>query len=215
MDYNRLYEYRFKNVDKQKKLITWKVLAEFLNKELNYPSSVIDPAAGECEFINAIAVKEKWAVDLNYDFITKHADNNIKVITGDSLDVKLPDDYFDAAFISNFLEHLNSQEEIHQLLLNIYCSLRKGGRIAVMGPNFKYCQKEYFDFADHKMILTHLSLEEHLYCSGFNILKTIPRFLPVSFRSRLPVNKFIVNTYVSLPVVWKFFGQQFLIIAEK
>lgn len=44
MDYNRIYKYRFKDVDKQKKLITWQVIADFLYKELNYPALIIDPA---------------------------------------------------------------------------------------------------------------------------------------------------------------------------
>lgn len=215
MDHNRIYEYRFKDVDKQKKNITWQAIAEFLLRELNYPASIIDPAAGECEFINAIRVKEKWAVDLNPQFITKYADKTVHVKTGDALEIELPANYFDAAFMSNFLEHLNSQEEINQLLLNIHHALKKGGRVAIMGPNFKYCYKEYFDFADHKIILTHLSLEELLYAAGFSIKKTIPRFLPISFRGRLPVNRFIVNTYLSFPILWKIFGKQFLIIAEK
>ena len=97
----------------------------------------------------------------------------------------------------------------------MYNSLREGGRIAVMGPNFKYCHKDYFDFADHKMILTHLSLQEHIYSAGFSIIKVIPQFLPVSFRGKLPINKFIVRTYLSIPLLWKLFGKQFLIIAEK
>lgn len=215
MDYNRIYEYRFKDVDKHKKRVTWQVIARFLHKELNYPASIIDPAAGECEFINAIPVKERWAVDLNPDFITKYADKNVQIKTGNSLELDFPDNYFEAAFMSNFLEHLNSQEEIHHILVKMYDTLQKGGRIAVMGPNFKYCSKEYFDFADHKMILTHLSLEEYLYGAGFSIKKVVPRFLPISFRSRLPVNRFILRTYFSLPILWNLFGKQFLIIAEK
>ncbi len=215
MDYNRIYEYRFKNVDKNKKLMTWKIIADYLYKELNSPKTLIDPAAGECEFINAITVEEKWAVDLNVDFISKFANTNIQVKIGNSLDIELPSNYFDAVFISNFLEHLDSHEEVHSLLLNMYCTLRGGGRIAVMGPNFKYGAKEYFDFADHKTILTHLSMEEHLYSAGFKVLKVIPRFLPISFRGRLPINKFFVKTYFSLPILWKVVGKQFLIIAEK
>jgi len=214
MDYNRIYEYRFKDVDKKKKLITWQIIADFLYRQLNSPASIIDPAAGECEFINAIPVKEKWAVDLNVDFISRFANKDVQVRIGNALEVELPANYFDAAFMSNFLEHLNSHEEIHSLLARLYHALR-GGRIAVIGPNFKYCSKEYFDFADHKMILTHLSLEEHLYSAGFNIIKVIPQFLPISFRGRLPVNKFIVKTYFSLPFLWKIVGKQFLIIAEK
>jgi hypothetical protein len=215
MDYNRIYAYRFKDVDKQKKLITWQIIADFIYKQLNAPASIIDPAAGECEFINAIHVKEKWAVDLNSDFIAKFATKEIQVKIGNILEIELPDDYFEAAFMSNFLEHLNSHEEIHSLLLRIHSTLKKGGRIAIMGPNFKYCSKEYFDFADHKMIITHLSLEEYLYGAGFKIVKVVPRFLPVSFRGKLPVNKFIVKTYLSLPILWKIVGKQFLIVAEK
>ena len=215
MDFNRIYEYRFKDVDKHKKLITWSEISNFIFKELKQPQIIIDPAAGECEFINSIPSREKWAVDLNIDFISKYANDDVKVKIGDSLKLDLPSDYFDAVFISNFLEHLNSHEEIHLLLKNMFNTLHVGGRIAVMGPNFKYCQKEYFDFADHKMILTHSSLEEHLYGAGFNIIKVVPRFLPVSFRGRLPINKLTVRTYLTFPLLWKFFGKQFLLIAEK
>jgi hypothetical protein len=215
MDYNRIYEYRFKDVNKHKKLITWKEISNFIFKELNQPQIILDPAAGECEFINSVPCKEKWAVDLNNEFISKYADEGVNIKIGDSLKPDLPSDYFDAVFISNFLEHLNSHEEINLLLINMFNALQKGGRIAVMGPNFKYCQKEYFDFADHKMILTHLSLEEHIYNAGFKIIKVVPRFLPVSFRGRLPINKLIVQTYLAVPLLWKFFGRQFLVIAEK
>jgi hypothetical protein len=215
MDYNRIYEYRFKDVNKRKKLITWKEISKFIYKELKQPQIIVDPAAGECEFINSVPCKEKWAVDLNEEFISKYADKGVKIKIGDSLIPHLPADYFDAVFISNFLEHLNSHEEINLLLINMCNALHKGGRIAVMGPNFKYCQKEYFDFADHKMILTHLSLEEHIYNVGFKIIKVVPRFLPVSFRGRLPINKLIVQTYLAIPLLWKFFGRQFLVIAEK
>jgi SAM-dependent methyltransferase len=215
MNYNRIYEYRFKDVDKLKKQITWQEISNFIYKELKQPEIIIDPAAGECEFINSVPSKEKWAADLNKNVILKYAKNDVLIKIGDSLKMDLPSGYFAAVFISNFLEHLNSHEEIHILLKNMYNSLRKGGRIAVIGPNFKYCFKEYFDFADHKIILTHLSLEEHIYSAGFNIIKVIPRFLPVSFRGRLPINKLIVRTYLSTPFFWKLFGKQFLIIAEK
>jgi SAM-dependent methyltransferase len=215
MNYSRIYEYRFKDVDKHKKLITWKEISKFIYKELNQPEIIIDPAAGECEFINCIPCKEKWAIDLNYDFVSKFANTGVNMKIGDSLKLDLPAEYFDAVFLSNFLEHLNSQEEIHLLLLNMFKTLKPGGRIAIMGPNFKYCQNEYFDFADHKMILTHLSLEEHIYSAGFDVIKVVPRFLPVSFRGRFPINKLIVRTYLLMPLLWKFFGKQFLIIAEK
>ena len=215
MDHSRVYSYRFKNVDRQKKLLTWKIIAGFLYKELDRPASVIDPAAGDCEFINAFPATVKWAIDLDGASLEQHAGSGVHAVTGNSLETELPADFFDAAFISNFLEHLDSREDISLLLTRIHRSLRPGGRIAVMGPNFKYCAKEYFDFADHKIILTHKGLEEHLYGTGFSIIRVIPRFLPLSFRGRLPVNRLILNTYFAFPILWRFFGKQFLIIAEK
>ena len=55
-----------------------------------------------------------------------------------------------------------------------------------MGPNFRYCSHEYFDCADHTLIFTHVAIEEHLYAAGFEPERIVPRFLPYSFRGRLP-----------------------------
>ena len=146
-----------------------------------------------------------------------HAKKNIKKIIGNSLSVELPENYFDGVFISNFLEHLSSQEEIAALLTKAFNCLKKGGRIAIIGPNFKYATKEYFDFADHKIALSELSTAEHLYGAGFQVKEICPQFLPLSFRSNsyLPINTFTVQTYLKIPFVWIFFGKQFLLIGEK
>ena len=42
-----------------------------------------------------------------------------------------------------------------------------GGRIAIMGPNYRYCADEYWDCADHYVALTHVAIAEHLYAAGF------------------------------------------------
>ena len=129
----------------------------------------------------------------------------------------MPENYFDGVFISNFLEHLSSQEEVASLLERMYACLKPGGRIAVMGPNFKCAAKEYFDFADHNVVLSELGLAEHIYASGFTIKEIIGRFLPLSFRSNsfFPVNKFTVVAYLNMPFAWNFFGKQFLVTGEK
>lgn len=217
MNYDRIYEYRFKGVNPQKKQIVWKEISKFIYKKLNNPEKVMDPAAGLCEFINNIPSSEKWAVDLHEEFLNKHADNDVKKIIGDSLVIEFPKNYFDGVFISNFLEHLTSQKEVALLLTNIYGSLKTGGRIAIIGPNFKYTTKEYFDFADHTVILTEQGVAEHLYGAGFKIIKKYPKFLPLSFRnnSMLPISKFTVNAYLKMPFAWKVFGKQFLLIGEK
>jgi hypothetical protein len=88
-----------------------------------------------------------------------------------------------------------------------------GGRVAVLGPNFRYCAREYFDCADHTLALTHVSVEEHLYAAGFEIERVIPRFLPYSFRSRFPQSPALVRAYLNTPLAWRFLGKQFLVIA--
>jgi SAM-dependent methyltransferase len=218
MNFNRIYEYRFKDVDQQKKNIIWKEIAAWLWRDhLKSPASILDPAGGLCEFINQVPATEKWTIDIEEQFIKKHADPAVRVIVGNNLEVPLPPGHFDAVFISNFLEHLNSQEEVARLLEKLHVSMKKGGRIAIMGPNFKYGYKYYFDFADHTVILTELGLAEHLYGAGFEIVKIYPQFLPISFRSSgiLPVNRTTIRMYLKFPFFWRFFGHQFLVVAEK
>jgi hypothetical protein len=218
MNYNRIYEYRFQNINHSKKQVVWNELSTWLFKHcLNDPVKILDPAGGMCEFINAVPSKEKWAIDIEEDFINKYASKDVKIIIGSSLDVAIPQNYFNGIYISNFLEHLKSQEEVSNLLTKMFDSLAPKGRIAIMGPNFKYCYKEYFDFADHNVILSELGIAEHLYGAGFDIVDIIPKFFPLSFRSGgfLPVTPFIIKTYLSLPIAWRFLGKQFLVIGEK
>jgi SAM-dependent methyltransferase len=214
MNYERIYNYRFKGINRDKKLLTWKIIAEFIYNKLGKPNAVIDPAAGDCEFINQIPSTERWAVDMSP--LTKDmAQPNVKVVTGNNLEVDLPKNYFDGVYISNFLEHLHSQEEVAKFLERMFEIIKPGGKIAVMGPNFKYCAKNYFDFADHTVILSELGVAEHLYGAGFEINEIHPKFLPLSFRGGIPVNEFLVKMYFKMPFAWKIMGKQFLLIAQK
>jgi len=215
MNFDRIYEYRFRGIDEEKKKVTWEEIARFIYGRLSQPRTLLDPAAGKCELVNAIESAEKWAVDLNDYFIKRYAAPGVKVVVGDIFKVQLPQDYFDAVFISNFLEHLNSQEEVAALLEKMFHSLRPGGKIAVMGPNFRYTYRSYFDFADHTVILSELGLAEHLYGAGFEIESIHPRFLPLSFRGGIPVSRLLVRTYLSMPLAWRLMGKQFLVIATK
>lgn len=215
MNYNRIYSYRFAKVDMEKKNLVWDEVARFLyDTHLNQPEKMLDPAGGLCEFINHIPSKERWTVDLSEE-VKKYAAPDVKTIIGNNLEVELPLDYFDGIFISNFLEHLNTQFEVADFLERMFRSLKRKGRIIIMGPNFRYTYKDYFNFADHTVILTESGVEEHLYGAGFTILKTYPRFLPLTFRRGFPVNRFLIKTYLKMPFAWRFFGEQFLLVAEK
>jgi hypothetical protein len=84
-----------------------------------------------------------------------------------------------------------------------------------MGPNFRYSAREYFDFADHTVVLTARAVEEHLYAAGFEILAVHPRFLPYTFTGSLPSHPALVRTYLRLPLAWRILGKQFLVVAER
>lgn len=214
MNFQRLYEYRFRGVDQEDRRAVWSEIGPFVQRRLGNPQRVLDPAAGRCEFLNSISAEERWGVDL-VDYQESWADPGVKIVVGDVLDVDLPEDYFDAVWISNFLEHLADQEEVATFLERMFQRLRPGGRIAVMGPNFRFCAKEYFDCADHNVILTHIGVEEHLYAAGFNLESVEPRFLPYSFRGRLPATPALTRRYLGLPVAWRLIGKQFLVVGQK
>ena len=114
---------------------------------------MLDPAAGRCEFITAVPAAERWAVDaVEYD--EGVASDGLRLIVSEIMVADLPRAYFGGVFVSNFLEHLPSQEAVAAFLEKMFECLAPGGRIAVMGPNFRYTARQYFDFADHTVILT-------------------------------------------------------------
>ena len=75
--------------------------------------------------------------------------------------------------------------------------------------------RDYFDCADHTLALTHGAVEEHLYAAGFEIERVIPRFLPYSFRGKLPNPPWAVRAYLRTPMAWRVLGKQFLLIGVK
>jgi SAM-dependent methyltransferase len=142
-------------------------------------------------------------------------DENVKCIIGDALDVDLPGSYFTGVFVSNFLEHLAGMQEVHHFLRRMHLVLAPGGRIAVLGPNFRHLVRQYFDFADHVVPLTHLTVAEHLNAAGFTIEWSRPRFIPYSFTGRLPASPALTQMYLRMPVAWRVLGKQFLVLAHK
>jgi hypothetical protein len=84
-----------------------------------------------------------------------------------------------------------------------------------MGPNIRYLAAEYWDFYDHYLPLSHLSLEEGLIQAGYDVHQIIPRFLPYTTRSILPQHPMLIQLYLKLPIVWRILGKQFLLVARK
>ncbi|MGD0704532.1 MAG: class I SAM-dependent methyltransferase [Trebonia sp.] len=213
INYARLYEYRFRDVEQAGKLAVWREIARYVHARMGKPERVLDPAAGRGEFIRSVPAAERWGIDLVEQADLEAAD--VKMIISDIMEAELPADYFDGIWVSNFLEHLPDQDAVAALLGKLHAAMTVGGRIAIIGPNFKYCQREYFDCADHTVILTHLGVAEHLYAAGFELESVVPRFLPFSFRGLLPPSPRLTRAYLRTPALWPLLGKQFFLIARK
>ena len=213
LDLGKVYQFRFAGLRQDKKDATWAIVTRWIESRLDNPKSVLDPAAGRGEFIIASHAIERWACDLS-DQRTSWP-TGVTTRFGDIYKVDLPINYFDLIFVSNFLEHLATPDEIYQYLVQLRKSLKPGGMLAIMGPNFRYCAKEYYDFADHLLPLTHRTIEEHLAAAGLKHQSTVARFLPLSFRSQRFSFPWLVKLYLAVPIFWRMFGKQFFIVATR
>jgi SAM-dependent methyltransferase len=212
----RLYRSRFSPTDITRKQRVWAILCNrFFARFVNSNDRVLDIAAGYCEFINNIQCAEKYAYDANPD--TAHfAAPGVRFVPGDCRDMsRLPAMHFDVVFVSNFFEHLETKRDMDLVLQQIRERLRPGGRLLVLQPNIRYLGPRYWDFYDHHTPLTHLSLSEALVKNGFEIEHVIPKFLPYTFKSRLPTAEWMVRLYLRSPLAQGLLGKQMFVVAVR
>lgn len=214
MNYQRLYEYRFRDVDQDARTAVWREIATFVHEQIGSPQRVLDPAAGRGEFINQVPARERWAVD-QVAYAEGTYDAGVTSVVSDIFEADLPAGHFDGVWVSNFLEHLLTQEAVATFLEKMHATMAPGGRIAIIGPNFRYCPKEYFDMADHTLIFTHRAIAEHLYAAGFEPERIEARFLPYSFTGKLPPSPTLTRRYLRTPAAWRALGKQFLVIGRR
>lgn len=194
----------------------WKVLIDhYFQKRIGEDQVVLDLGSGWGEFINNIQAKKKFAMDLNPDG-GKRVDDDVVFLEQDcSMEWEIPDNALDVVFTSNFFEHLPTKASLLDTLRQAHRCLRAGGRIICMGPNIRYLGGAYWDFFDHYLELSHLSLEEGLKLAGFEIKSSIPRFLPYTMADGKRPPLFALKLYVQFPLFWRLFGKQFLLTATK
>ena len=210
----KMYQLRLSS-DHKYRIALWKLLCDdFFQKFVPVDSIIMEIAAGHCEFINAIRARKKLAIDLNPD-VSMYAGSNVTVIQTCSSDLSMiEDNSIDRVFVSNFFEHI-SREEITKTLSEIYRTLRSDGQVLILQPNFRFCMKDYYMFFDHITPIDDRALCEVLALKGFKINLCMDRFLPYTTKSKLPKSLFLVKTYLKMPLLFKIFGQQAFIIAQK
>lgn len=211
----KLYAQRFADMQEYRNNVWQIICSEFLHQFVPADSTVLDLGAGWGEFINNVVASEKIAMDLN-PATEKHLSAGVTFLHQDcATPWQIESGSIDIVFTSNFIEHLFDKSSVESALSEAYRCLKKGGKIICMGPNIKYTLSNYWDFWDHRIPITDQSCSELLEMQGFSIERAIPRFLPYSMSTGNSPPLFMVKLYLWLPMLWRLFGKQFLIVGQK
>jgi len=210
-----VYEQRFDQVDQLAKEAIWRELGRFFQRYIKPGARVVDIACDRGYFIRNVKAADRWATDIREmgDSLPK----DVHFVRSSGLDLArvMPNDHFDLAFFSNYLEHLPSTEAVLQQLRVTFSLLKPGGRVLIMQPNFRLIGGAYWDFIDHQTALTEKSLEEAATMAGFRTKQLITRFMPYTTKSNLPQHPLLVRAYLSFRPAWWLMGKQTLYLGEK
>ena len=211
-----VYDVRFGERDRIAKEAVWREIGRFLqSRYIPESSKVLDIATDVGYFIRNIRAAERWASDLRDTSASMPEDVRFIQSDGLSLAKSAPNDYFDVVFMSNYLEHLDSAESVIEQLRVAHRLLRVDGRVVILQPNIKLVGAAYWDFIDHRVPLTEVSLVETATLAGFETTELVTRFLPYSVKGRLPAHPVLVRAYLAFPPAWFLFGKQTLYVGRR
>jgi SAM-dependent methyltransferase len=195
-----------------RRTVLWQTLYNAYFKQFIAPSAtVVDLGCGYGDFINAVVASRRFAVDV-WPESKRYLDPAVVHHVGPVTDLSfLSDRSVDVAFASNLFEHL-SRAELTQALAQLAAKLTPEGVLLIVQPNYRYAYREYFDDYTHVAVYSHVSLCDFLEANGYEVLECIPRFLPLTLKSRVRVRPWLIKLYLRSPI--KLFGKQMLIRAR-
>jgi len=210
-----IYEQRFKGRQDYRNRV-WRVLIDdFLQEYVPRDAAVLDVGCGYGEFINNVQCRRKFGMDMN-PHTAKLLAADVQFLQQDcSVTWNLPDGSLDVIFTSNFFEHLPNKQALASTLEQAFRSLNPGGKLIALGPNVKYLSGAYWDFWDHYLPLTEMSLAEGLKIHGFDVIFSIAKFLPYTMAHGVRYPIFFLKLYLKTPLAWRFFGKQFFLVAQR
>jgi SAM-dependent methyltransferase len=212
-DLQRIYAQRFAGAAAYR-LAVWRVLlADFFQPFIRPDAAVLDLGCGYGEFINQVRCGRRFAMDLNPEAPQRIAPGVECLLQDCSAPWRLPDHSLDVVFTSNFFEHLPDKAALGRTLDEARRCLKPGGLLIAMGPNIKAVPGAYWDFWDHYLPLTEQSLGEALTNRGYTLRRCHARFLPYTMAGGPQYPLFFLRAYLHLPLAWRLFGKQFLVVA--
>lgn len=214
-DLDRVYGRRFEASDARAKDGVWVEVGRYLQRFVDAEAAVVDIACDRGYFIRNVRAKEKWASDLRDVSGFLPAEVHFVESNGLSLAGALPSGHFGTVFMSNYLEHLASGDQVIEQFRVVLNLLRPGGRVVVLQPNIRLTGPAYWDFIDHRVALTERSLVEAAETAGIQTERVIVHFLPYTTKRRLPQHPFLVWAYLRLPPAWWFLGGQTLYVGRR
>ena len=191
----------------------WRHLTRYLARDVRAEGSVLELGAGYCYFINGIHGRRRVAVDLG-EQVSRCAAPGVEAINADALAFlrQTPAGTFDFVFASNFLEHFD-WPTLTVMLAEIRRVITPGGQLALVQPNFRLAPGRYFDDYTHRTIFTDVSLSDWLAADGFEVVTCVPRFLPLTVKSRFGGLSFLVPLYLRSP--WRPLAGQMFVLARR
>lgn len=207
---DRYFDTRF--TDDPRREILWRTLVSYyFQPQITSDSCVLELGAGYGNFINNVRAARRIAQDQWPEF-AKHLAPGVESHVGPVTDLSfLADDSIDFAFASNLFEHI-SQQDFASVLAQLRRKLKPQGSLTVVQPNYRYAFREYFDDYTHVTPYSHLSICDFLHANAYHVIRCVPRFLPLTLKSRLKVSPLLIRLYLLSPI--KPLGKQMLVQAR-
>jgi ubiquinone/menaquinone biosynthesis C-methylase UbiE len=195
-----------------RRAVVWKALCRYLQPWVKSGEGLLELGAGYGEFSRQITAHPKWALDMNPQLAEYWGEAVAPLIQSATVPLPLRDGSLGTVFASNFFEHF-TMEQAEVILAEAWRTLRPGGRLIIVQPNFRLEPRRYYDDYTHRTAYTDGGFRDFLKSLGWQIVHSEPRFMPFSMKSRFPVSEWLIRLYLALPV--RPLAGQFLVVAEK